>query len=74
MEPPRARSVWLPHENEGLMLRRQTGLDGAVARSRRSVAPVRKTTVLAASLGALVGVGLAWVCLLLAVFEVWSTW
>jgi len=38
------------------------------------VAPVRKTTVLAASLGALVGVGLAWVGLLLALFEVWSTW
>jgi hypothetical protein len=38
------------------------------------VAPVRKTTVLAASLGALAWVGLAWVGLLLALFEVWSTW
>ena len=50
------------------------GMEARPRENRPRVSERSETTLLAASLGAMVGVGLAWVALVLAVFEAWSTW
>jgi len=54
--------------------RRLAPAEGTARRPNRSATVRSETTLLAAILGAMIGVGLAWVALLLAAFEVWSTW
>jgi hypothetical protein len=59
---------------ERMMRRRSARADGMAPQPNRPARERSETTLLVVGLGAMVGVGLAWVALLPVAFEAWSTW